>query len=297
VEEERTGPEVLLWADSMPHRVSLEDRVAYRWLGAGDVLAGRHGARRDRLVLTWLAGAVAVADRPATVLDVGCAYGNHLFMLNAFLDKPPDVTFVGVDLFAGAIEFARAFAREVRGYERCRFAVADVARGLPFDDATFDAINCADVIEHLERPGDALAEMQRVAKPGATVAISTPLRASVFKRLAEFANGLSRGRIHERYYAGKGVALDSTGRPRMDAPAGHAHVSEMTYSELVALVERSGFRIEEAEPMSVMSGSAWFDEHPLLLSGLLLLEAVHELARRPSWAHSVMLRLRVPDGA
>lgn len=44
--------------------------------------------------------------------------------------------------------------------------------------------------------------------------------------------------------------------------------------------------------MQVMSGSEWFDTHLPLLAGLLMLEYVHEKLQRPSWAHSVVLRLR-----
>jgi hypothetical protein len=40
-----------------------------------------------------------------------------------------------------------------------------------------------------------------------------------------------------------------------------------------------------------MSGSAWFDEHPALLAGLLGLEALHMRLGFPSWAHGVCILL------
>ena len=78
----------------------------------------------------------------------------------------------------------------------------------------------------------------------------------------------------------------------MEVFAGHDHISEMTLSQLIGVCSEAPFELEHLEPMSVMSGSEWFDQHPVLLSGLLLVEALHEKLRRPSWAHSVMLRLR-----
>lgn len=78
----------------------------------------------------------------------------------------------------------------------------------------------------------------------------------------------------------------------METSAGHDHISEMTLAQLTRLCDRAGLAVEEIELMSVMSGSRWFDRHSVLLAGMLVLEALHEKLRRPSWAHSVMLRLR-----
>jgi SAM-dependent methyltransferase len=272
--------------------VSLEDYVAYQWESPGNVLGRRHGQKRDAVTLKWLGAAVRAAGDSATVLDVGCSYGDHLFMLNGVLGKPDGVEMVGVDLFEPAIRRANVFAHAVPGFSNCRFAVADVSAGLPFEDDTFDAINVADVLEHLVHPGSALRELRRVAKPGATIVISTPLKDSIFKRVAEVANRAVRGRLYGAYYRGKDTDLDREGRPVMETSAGHDHVSEMTLTELIRLCGDAGFAVEEIELMSVMSGSRWFDQHAVLLAGTLIVESLHEKLRRPSWAHSVMLRLR-----
>jgi SAM-dependent methyltransferase len=283
--------ELLLRRGLSPHRVALEDYVAYGWEETGDVLGERHARKRDAVILGWLARAVREASAPARVLDVGCAYGNHLFMLQALLGKPDDVELDGVDLFDVAIARANAFARSVPGFANCRFQVADVADGLPFADGSFHAVNLADVLEHIVDPGAALAEIRRVTRPGSTIIVSTPLRDSIFKRAAARADRLSAGRLYRSYYRGKGAELDAEGRPVMETSAGHDHVSEMTLPELTALCRRVGLRVEEVELMSVMSGSRWFDRHVALLACMLVLERVHEVLRRPSWAHSALLRL------
>ena len=291
--EQPNTPDILLRRELTPHQISLEDLIAYQMEAEGDVLGALHGRRRNNITLSWLAAAVDRAGGPAAVLDVGCAYGNHLFMLNAFLGKPRDVALVGVDLFDGAITYANAFAKAIPGYENCCFRVADLASGLPFDNESFDAVNLADVLEHIAAPDAALRELWRVTKSGGSVVVSTPLRGSLFKRLARLANRASRGRIFSAYYAGKGAELDESGQPMMETCAGLGHVSEMTWEELQRIVSRAGFGLRRAEFMSVMSGSRWFDRHKALLAGVLLVEAAQDRLRRPSWAHSVMLELVV----
>jgi SAM-dependent methyltransferase len=271
--------------------VSLEDYVT-RPPEEPNSLGARHAAARDKLVLGLLREATIGAGAPVRVLDVGCSYGHHLLRLNAILGKSSEVEMVGVDLYETSIAYATAFTARIPGFENCSFSVADLASGLPFEEGAFSAINLADVLEHMEDPAGALRELARVSRDGGVLVISTPLRDSLFKRVAARVNKMSRGRLDRSYYLGKGAALDEHGRPVMDVHAGHDHVSEMTLPELTRVAEEAGWRVEEVHPMSVLSGSSWFDRHPPMLAGLLLLEALHSRLRRPSWAHSAVLLLR-----
>ena len=45
---------------------------------------------------------------------------------------------------------------------------------LPFADATFDCVVASEVLEHLTRDDEALAEIRRVLKPGGQIAVSVP---------------------------------------------------------------------------------------------------------------------------
>ena len=47
--------------------------------------------------------------------------------------------------------------------EEKRFVVAD-AEALPFRSGTFEYANCANLLEHLEHPGRACEEIQRIAR-------------------------------------------------------------------------------------------------------------------------------------
>jgi SAM-dependent methyltransferase len=271
---------------------SLENRVARQWVSEPDTLGHRSGSLRDRTLLGWMQEELGRSGARSAALDVGCAFGNHLFMLNDRLGLDPAIRLVGVDLSEHGLPFARAFAAEVPGYENCEFHQADLTAGLPFAEGTFAVSNLADVLEHLERPVAALAELARVTERGGAVLVSTPVRDSAFKRASRVVDRLSRGRISRSYYAGKGASVGDHGHAVMHVDAGHDHISEMTVPELLTAGRQAGLTAEDVVPMTVMSGSAWFDRHPTLLAGLLLVEAAHERLARPSWGHGVCVRFR-----
>lgn len=287
-------PSILISRDDDPHRPSLENRVAFQGEGGPNLLGYRNGCRKDATILLWLEEAIRSAPPPATVLDIGCAYGNLILMLNARLGCPREVTMWGVDLDEAAFRYGEAFARCVPGYSNCHYQAADLTQGLPFGEGQFDAVNLADVIEHLPDPNAALSEIRRVLKPGGILVLTTPLRDTVLKRTANLLNRISRGKLYRAYYSGKCTELDKAGKPVMRVRVGHDHISEMTWRELKKACASAGFAIEDAHFHPVMSGSAWFDRHPFLLAGLLFLEAIHDWWKRPAWAHAVSVKLRKP---
>jgi SAM-dependent methyltransferase len=280
----------LLGPSSHPNQPTLENYVAYQWRRQQDTLGYRSGCQRDAVVLEWLETALHARSGPRALLDVGSAFGNHIFMVNARMKFDSDVFYQGIEISSTHLDFARSFARQIGPYRNCQFAGINAEESLPFENGTFDAVNMCDVLEHLVRPDRTLNELRRVTKAGGTLVLSTPQHDTVFKSLARGANSLSQGRLYSRYYRGKDAELGCKGQPIMEHDAGHAHISEMQIDELEAKLVSAGWNIQEVRLMSVMSGSGWFDEHPFLLSGLMLLEAIHRVLRRPSWAHSFMVR-------
>lgn len=97
------------------------------------------------------------------VLDLGTGVGGNLDQLT-----PRHLTI-------GA-EISLAAAREAR--RRAPVAVADGA-WLPFRDATFGAVVCTEVLEHVDDPRLVLAEASRVLRPGGLAYITTPNYANV----------------------------------------------------------------------------------------------------------------------
>lgn len=85
----------------------------------------------------------------AKALDVGCGDGE---LAARILERRPDVSIVGVDVLE-------------RKTARIPVSLFD-GKVLPFEDRSFDAILCVDVLHHTEDPTVLLREFQRVARQG-----------------------------------------------------------------------------------------------------------------------------------
>jgi len=96
------------------------------------------------------------------ILDVGCGTG-HLAFAVARRTGAGEVR--GVDLAQPYIEHARHHNEDAR----IAFEVAD-ACALPYAAQSFDRVLSLLVLHFVPEPGKAIAEMRRVAKPGAVVA-------------------------------------------------------------------------------------------------------------------------------
>ncbi|EBA10597.1 bifunctional 2-polyprenyl-6-hydroxyphenol methylase/3-demethylubiquinol 3-O-methyltransferase UbiG [Roseobacter sp. CCS2] len=100
-----------------------------------------------------------------TVLDLGCAGG---FMAEALDER--GATVVGIDPAKDAIASAKAHAELTQ--RDIRYDVG-VGEALPYDDASFDAIVCVDVLEHVQDLGKVVSEIARVLRPGGTLFYDT----------------------------------------------------------------------------------------------------------------------------
>ncbi len=115
----------------------------------------------------------AVAARLAlapgdVVLDVACGHGN--FTVDLAKRVGPEGLALGLDI-SGAM-LRRAAARVRRERLPNVLLVRGDALALPFVSAAFDAVNCAGGLHQMPDLPRALAEMARVAKPGARFAAS-----------------------------------------------------------------------------------------------------------------------------
>lgn len=109
----------------------------------------------------------------------------------------------GIDISIPTIRQARAAFRVAP----LRAAHADV-RGLPFADATFDAIYSMGTVEHFEETERAIGEIARVLKPGGRAIVGVPNRYDPFLRpalvTALYAVGLY-GYGFEKSYSRRGL--------------------------------------------------------------------------------------------
>jgi 2-polyprenyl-6-hydroxyphenyl methylase / 3-demethylubiquinone-9 3-methyltransferase len=92
------------------------------------------------------------------VLDLGCAGG---FMAEAMAARGARVT--GIDPAAQAVEAARHHSNKMG--LKIRYDVG-VGEALPYADASFDAVVCVDVLEHVADLNRVLAEVARILRPG-----------------------------------------------------------------------------------------------------------------------------------
>ncbi len=102
------------------------------------------------------------------VLDLGCGDGRHARALS----ERDGVYVVGLDLRFANLAAARARMADVAA-GRAGLCAGD-ALMLPFADGAFDAVVCAEVLEHLPEYRRALDEIDRVLKIGGDFAISVP---------------------------------------------------------------------------------------------------------------------------
>jgi SAM-dependent methyltransferase len=104
----------------------------------------------------------------AKLLDLGCGRFKTLKRLR---EQRPDLEYYGVDIMDVSADCLPGVT----------FSKADIDREpLPFPDEQFDAIFFCHVLEHLLYPLNALAELQRVLKPGGLVYIEGPSTRALF---------------------------------------------------------------------------------------------------------------------
>lgn len=169
--------------------------------------------------------------RFSRVLDVGCGSGLQSVHL-----APHANEVVGIDLSKELIEVAK---ERCKAYDNVRFQVANACQ-LPFADASFDfLISYGDVLSHIiDGYEEAVAEMARVAKPGAIVTLETDTKWNfgIFYHGGELLDALRT--------PGKGHATREWEGMRFKT---------FTYRELEALLNKNGLEIISCRGHNILS--------------------------------------------
>jgi SAM-dependent methyltransferase len=118
-----------------------------------------------------------LAPQPgATVLDAACGTGRALPALRAAVG--PDGRVVAVDLTPEMLGEARRLGRN-----RVALLVEADVLALPLAGGSLDAVLAAGLLSHLPDPAAGLAELARVCRPGARLALFHPIgRAALARR-------------------------------------------------------------------------------------------------------------------
>ena len=96
------------------------------------------------------------------VLDIGTADGGMMSQMTA---KIPEANFIGIDLSPYLLTKALGKKLTVVSSDACK---------LPFNEATFDVITAAAVIEHFDNIEEAVGEIIRVLKISGLCVFTTP---------------------------------------------------------------------------------------------------------------------------
>ena len=102
----------------------------------------------------------------SVILEAGCGVGAQTVTL---AQRSPGARFMSVDASADSVAEAKRTA-EAAGLTNVLFQQADIF-DLPFAPETFDHVFVCFVLEHLSRPVDALAILNRQLRPGGTMTV------------------------------------------------------------------------------------------------------------------------------
>lgn len=136
--------------------------LAHRWWDPNSEFKPLHDI--NPLRLDWIDGAVGLAGR--TVLDVGCGGG---LLSEGMAARGATVT--GIDLSEKPLGVARLHLLESgQQVDYRKIAAEQLAAESP---ASFDAVTCLEMLEHVPDPASTVAACARLVKPGGSVFFST----------------------------------------------------------------------------------------------------------------------------
>lgn len=195
---------------------------------------------------------------PLRVLDVGCGDGKDMFLLAAV---SPSSTFVGIDINRESVDYVTMRALHEANPRVSAQQTRVEALRETFAPGSFDFLVCSELVEHLERPGEALRDMASLLSPGGRAVITTP--------------NVSRA----RQLVGRALGLPSVGDDQHHDESrheeiGHGHISEKGVREWRALFRDAGFRVRRVRREALVYGSEWLDRHPIVASGVIVADRV-----------------------
>lgn len=163
------------------------DAETYDYQPARDTHAGQIERRRAEFIRHVLKKKYLLTG--SLILDIGSGGGRQLVEFSRAGACP-----IGLDL--ALLNLRKIKERLVEDTAKgCRLVAGD-AYAIPFRNASLDVIIFSEVLEHLGKPADAIAEAVRVLKPAGVIVISVPYREKIIQHLCIHCNRLTPANAH-----------------------------------------------------------------------------------------------------
>jgi len=167
-----------IYLSSRPVESALEEMYSREYYESAEVGYGGYteNFRKYNRIFTKLfnrrAGDIEPYRGQSRLLEVGCAHG---FLLDHLRHRNWKVTGLEVS------PVAAGYAAEVLGLDVFCGKLEDAL----FNDSSFDVVLLLDVLEHLHRPFETLAEIGRILAPGGVLVIQCPWELTHWEERAE----------------------------------------------------------------------------------------------------------------
>ncbi|MCL5773608.1 MAG: class I SAM-dependent methyltransferase [Firmicutes bacterium] len=116
-----------------------------RFIPSEDILENH----RVRLVMKLFLSAMT----PSSIIDIGCGDG---YLCSVFKLKGINKV-AGMDISAKRVEFSRKTFPGIEFFEGSVYSI-------PVEDNSFDLVTAVEILEHIEKPADAVAELKRISR-------------------------------------------------------------------------------------------------------------------------------------
>jgi 2-polyprenyl-6-hydroxyphenyl methylase/3-demethylubiquinone-9 3-methyltransferase len=146
-----------------PAELAKFSELAHRWWDPESEFRPLH--QINPLRLDWIQSYLPLAGQ--RVLDVGCGGG---ILSDAMARKGAQV--LGIDLAAKALRVAQLHALEA-GTPNVQYREISAEALADQEPASFDAVTCMEMLEHVPDPASVVRACSRLVKPGGWVFIST----------------------------------------------------------------------------------------------------------------------------